>query len=60
MPNARVVELIEMTVVEGKGTEPNPNRHVVYYFRLTGEQVARVDQWEAEVAKPIAEGGEDV
>lgn len=58
-PEARLVELLEVTVVEGKGTEECPVRHVTYYFRKDGEQVARRDQWEEEErgkATPRANG----
>lgn len=48
MVEARLVELLEVTVTEGKGVEPDPVRRVTYYYRPDGECVARRDQWEEE------------
>lgn len=47
-PEARLVELLEVTVVEGNGTVGNPKRRVTYYHRPDGTCVARRDQWEEE------------
>lgn len=47
-PDARLVELLEVTVVEGKGIVPDPCRRVTYYFHRDGTLAARRDQWEEE------------
>lgn len=58
-PEARLVELLEVVVVEGLGEVNSPKRRVTYYYRPDGTQVARRDQWEEEEsgkAKPRANG----
>jgi len=45
---ARWVEMIQVTVLEGTGEEPDPYRHVVYYFHRDGRLAARSDLWEEE------------
>lgn len=47
-PDARLVELLQVVVVEGTGVEPDPKRQVVYYFRPDGSLAARYDKWEEE------------
>ena len=41
---ARLVELIEVTVAEGEGTEDSPVRRVYYYLTKKGYAIARVDE----------------
>lgn len=48
-PGVALIEVIELTVTEGRGTDENPNRPVIYYFRPDGTPLARVDKWEEEV-----------
>ena len=53
-PEAAVIQLIKLTVTEGKGTDEDVMRRVDYYYTLDGLLVVRVDEWEEEQrqAKP--------
>ena len=67
-PATSVIEVIELTVTEGGGTEGDPYREVAYYYLLDGTCVARRDMWELspqrekpetpESTQPSGEGGE--
>ena len=54
MPNtnllrsAKIVEFIEIGVLEGDGTEENVNRIVLYYVTTEGKVVFRIDDWEVQ------------
>lgn len=45
------MEVIRVIVLEGDGVEGNPYRRVTYYYYVTGEVLARNDEWENEQAK---------
>ncbi len=49
LSRARIVELIEVVLPEGDGTEEFPVRLVSYYLTKDGEPVARTDSLEAEL-----------
>lgn len=44
--DARVIEVLRIIVTEGKGIEGDPERRVFYYVMLSGEVLARNDEWE--------------
>jgi hypothetical protein len=46
--NAKVIELIWVQSVFGKGVDGDPVRAVDEYYTLDGVLVARVDSWEGE------------
>ena len=50
-PDAKVIEVICLIVVEGEGIEEDPCRSVIYYYALDGELLARVDTWWEEEQK---------
>ena len=50
-PDAKVIEVIYLNVVEGEGIVGDPCRRVTYYYALDGELLARVDTWWEEEQK---------
>ena len=50
-PKARVIQVVEVTISEGAGTDEEPVRAVRYYYSLEGALLARGDQHEDEEAQ---------
>ena len=50
-PDAKVIEVICLNVVEGEGIEEDPCRTVTYYYAPGGRLLARVDTWWEEEQK---------
>jgi hypothetical protein len=50
-PDASVIEVIRLNVVEGDGVEEDPCRNVTYFYSLDGTPLARVDTWWEEEQK---------
>jgi len=53
VPQARQLEVLQVSVSEGAGTEEEPVRHVVYYLTLEGKFLARHDEVEDAWVRPI-------
>lgn len=43
--SAKVVYLIQVRAVTGKGTAEDPVREVIEYFDFEGEKMAELDTW---------------
>ncbi len=52
-PEVVVMLVVKVTVVEGKGVEEDVRRRVIYYYDMTGLQLARVDEWEQEERQKV-------
>jgi hypothetical protein len=48
--SVRIVELVEVGILEGDGTEEDLNRIVLYYSTKDGRVLFRIDDWEAQEA----------
>lgn len=44
----RLCEVVEVVAQEGKGTDDDPVRPVIYYLTRDGRVLARQDDWEQE------------
>ena len=42
---AKVIQVVEVHVVEGKGIKGDPTRLVVQYWSMDGKKLAEYDEW---------------
>ena len=54
-PDAKVIEVIRLSVVEGEGIVEDPCRNVTYFYALDGTLLAREDAWWEEEQRKAAE-----
>lgn len=50
-PEASVIEIIRLVIVEGEGIEGDPCRSVTYFYSFDGRLLAREDEWWEEEQK---------
>lgn len=43
--SAKVIQVVEVNVVEGRGLEGDPTRNVVQYWSMEGKKLAVRDEW---------------